>query len=132
MSRRLLIIDDQDEVRRFLRRAAESLGYEVQTAGNGKDGVERCQEWEPDAVLTDIFMPERDGLETIRELRKRMPGIRIVAMSGGGNMGHMDILRTAKMMGAARVLAKPFNRGTLADTLDAVLGPAEPTPDADA
>lgn len=121
MKRKLLIVDDQDEVRRYLQRAAESLGYEVRTAPNGKSGIDSCNEWNPDAVLTDIFMPERDGLETIREIRRSRPGIRILAMSGGGNMGHVDILRTARAMGAERVLAKPFNKAALAGALGQLL-----------
>lgn len=123
MTRKLLIIDDQDEVRGFLKRAAHSLGYEVACCENGAEGVAKCVEWNPDVVLTDIFMPERDGLETIRELRQSVPGIRIIAMSGGGSIGHMDILKTARAMGAQIVLTKPFTRNVLAKAIQTVLEP---------
>ncbi|MDZ4200194.1 MAG: response regulator [Kiritimatiellia bacterium] len=124
MNKKILIIDDQDEVRRFLQRAGETLGYDIKTTDNGREGLELCLEWKPDAVLTDIFMPDQDGLETIRALRKSYPEIRILAMSGGGSMGHVDVLRTARAMGAAGVLTKPFNRGTLAEVLQQLFAPS--------
>lgn len=116
--KRILIIDDEATVRRVLRKSIEMLGdYETREADDGRRGIELCAEWRPDVILTDIFMPEQDGLETIRAFRKILPGTPVIAMSGGGNMGDLDVLRTARAMGAVTILAKPFDMSTLDDVL---------------
>ena len=106
---RILIIDDNEEIRRLLRRVLESAQYEILEAGDGDEGLKRVEEEPVDLVITDIFMPEKDGLEMLREMRKTHPGMRVIAMSGGGQLGNMDILRMARSFGAFRVMAKPFN-----------------------
>lgn len=118
--KRVLIIDDQDDLRRLLRHAVQSFGYETREAADGREGIAVCREWNPHIILTDIFMPERDGLEIMRELRNSSSRARVIAMSGGGNMGHLNVLRTARAMGAAGVLTKPFSMQSLRETFSAL------------
>ncbi len=106
--KKILIIDDQPEICQLLARAVETFGYEHQMASDGHTAIALCRSWKPDIILTDIFMPEKDGLEVIREIRKLAFGAPVIAMSGGGSAGDLDVLRTARLMGAKRVLAKPF------------------------
>lgn len=126
----ILIIDDQIEMRKLLRRALESFGHQVQEADDGKQGMALCRDALPDLILTDIFMPEKDGLETIRELRKDHPRLKVLAMSGGGTLGNMDVLRIARAMGAYKVLAKPFSMIDLKETVAAALATDPPAPSA--
>jgi CheY-like chemotaxis protein len=119
----ILIIDDQPELRQLLRRALEASGYEVEEAVDGQEGMKCFLRRPADLVLTDIFMPEKDGLEIIREMRQISPGVRVIAMSGGGMMGNLDILRIARSLGAHKVLAKPFGIGDLRQTVRDALEP---------
>ncbi len=119
--KKVLIIDDEDALRRTLVRAATAFGYEVKDAGDGRTGIHVCADWKPDVIVTDIFMPEQDGIELITKLRQEQPTARIIAMSGGGEIGHMDVLRVAKAMGAAHVLAKPFALTELKKALEGSL-----------
>ncbi len=121
---RILIIDDELSVRSYLKRLLVRWGYEVDCAPDGETGLQRCHEWQPHAVLTDIYMPGQDGLEFIRALRKQATGAGIIAMSGGGQIGQLDVLRSAKLMGARQVLTKPFD----SETLKAVLQEMAPAP----
>ncbi|MCF7837092.1 MAG: response regulator [Candidatus Marinimicrobia bacterium] len=125
MKYRVLIIDDEPDLRRLLARAVASFGYDVQCADDGRAGAAICQTWAPHLVLTDIFMPEQDGLETIRWLRKAAPDIKVVVMSGGGGVGDLSMLRAARALGALQVLAKPFDLADLKTTLAAHLPPPD-------
>lgn len=121
----ILVIDDEDAARRVLIRALTMYGYNVIEASDGAKGMQKCKQTLPDVVITDIFMPEQDGLETITAMRSRWPSIKIIAVSGGGNIGHLDILHAARAMGAERVLTKPFDLGEMKSVLEDVVGPAE-------
>ncbi len=116
----LLIIDDQPIVRKLVIKAVSSLDYEVFEAENGIQGLETYKKNPTDVVLLDMFMPEKDGLETLRELRKLNPKVRVVAMSGGGLHGILCILKTAMLMGAHKTLFKPFTREQLIAVLESV------------
>jgi two-component system, chemotaxis family, chemotaxis protein CheY len=105
---RILVIDDDELLRRALRMALEEAGYEVAEAADGKAGLRLQREQGADLVLVDIFMPERDGLEVIRALRAEAPQPKIVAMSGGGRIGQIEVLGAAAAFGASRTLQKPF------------------------
>lgn len=127
--KKILIIDDQAKIRTLIGRAMETFGYAHRATGNSQEALLLCQTWKPDAILTDIFMPEKDGLEVIRELRKTLPGVVILAMSGGGGTGDLDVLRTAQLMGAKRVLAKPFPMQELKQALKELVGSDDSPPD---
>ncbi|MEQ1681242.1 MAG: response regulator [Nitrospira sp.] len=106
----LLIIDDDQALRDSLRRTFRREGYTVVEAAEGLEGLKVVKSHPVDVVLVDLFMPGKEGLETIGELRRSHPGIKIIAMSGGGEKGHINVLKAAKLMGARRTLAKPFSQ----------------------
>lgn len=116
---RVLVIEDNRDLRDYLRLALESQDYSVLAAQNGKDALRLLDGQAVDAVVTDLFMPEMDGIETIAALRKRLPGIRIIAMSGRPGV---DYLPVARELGVARTLRKPFE----IDELLAALKDAQP------
>jgi CheY-like chemotaxis protein len=115
---RVLVIDDMEGVRRFVKRALERAGHEVLLIEDGKDAAAATGQGLPDVVLTDIFMPERDGLQTIRDLRAIAPQLPIIAMSGGGSSVPGDYLFMAKKLGASVVLRKPFTVSELLAALE--------------
>lgn len=104
----VLIIDDEDYVRMTLSQALEDEGHTVLFASNGLDGLSRYAEGKPDLVVTDVLMPDKEGLETIIELRKIEPNVKIIVMSGGGRVNNVDFLEMAKKFGATATLKKPF------------------------
>lgn len=99
----------------------EGSGHEVAVAAQGAEGLTLFGEHPVDLVITDIFMPEKEGIETILELRHQSPQTKIIAISGGGRAGNLDISATAKNLGAHQTLAKPFARQELLDAVNAVL-----------
>jgi CheY-like chemotaxis protein len=118
---RVLIIEDNETLRMILRRILEQAGYEVTEAPNGGPALREYRRKRPDLVMTDIVMPEKEGLETIRELRKLDPNAKIIAMSGAGG-GTDQYLTIALRLGAARALAKPFSREEVLTVIAEVLG----------
>ena len=114
VSTRLLVIDDDNLVRAALTDMLQTAGFEVVTASNGRLGLELLDTTPVDAIITDILMPEQEGLETIREARQRFPDIRILAISGGGaGGGETQLLRFAESFGADQTLPKPFTGSQL-------------------
>lgn len=110
---RILLIDDDDSVRTALRLLLAHSGHTVIEARNGKEGLASYERSQVDLVITDILMPEKEGLEVLMALRNRQPPVKIIAISGGGRQNPAGYLHTAKMMGAARVLEKPFSNAVL-------------------
>lgn len=121
MPKRILVIDDEESVRFVVKEMLEFEGYEVTTAPNGKVGLQLFRKDPTDLILTDIFMPEMEGLETIRELHRDFPQLKIIAMSGGGESGMLSFLSFAKRFGALRTLRKPFSREELLETVQELL-----------
>lgn len=114
----ILIIDDDESLRNSLRRTLRREGYTVMEAAEGGEGIKVLKDQPVDVVLVDLFMPGKEGLETITELRRSHPGIKIIAMSGGGTSGQTDVLKAAKLMGAWWTLAKPFTREQLLEAVE--------------
>jgi CheY-like chemotaxis protein len=107
---RILLIDDQEHIRNIIKQILLIDGYEVDTAENGKAGLKMVQLHCYDLVITDIFMPEQDGLEVIMELRQQFPDIRIIVMTGGGaKLDIAHLLKMSKYMGADRLFPKPID-----------------------
>jgi CheY-like chemotaxis protein len=108
---RILVIDDDNDVRQLICRMISSEGYEALEASNGKEGMIIIRS-DPkiDIVVTDLIMPEQEGLETIKELKRDFPQIKILAISGGGKIDAQNYLAIAKGMGADLALSKPFVR----------------------
>jgi CheY-like chemotaxis protein len=104
----ILIIDDDVQIRAMLRRILGRAGYEVVEAPDGRQGIRLHRQQPADLIITDIIMPEKEGIETIMELRHDFPGLKILAISGGGREPPDEYLQMAKSFGAQRTLAKPF------------------------
>jgi two-component system, chemotaxis family, chemotaxis protein CheY len=121
-AKRILVIDDEDMIRQLVKEMLEVEGYIVTTAANGKEGLQLYQRELPDLIITDIFMPEMEGLETIRTLQRDSSKVKIIAISGGGERGMISFLSHAKRFGALRTLQKPFSRQDLLTSVGEVLG----------
>lgn len=119
---RILIIDDEKEICEMIRQKFEPEGYEVGSAPNGKVGLKLQKETPFDLVITDIFMPEKEGIETIRELRRDFPDLKIIAITGGYRYGPDELLEAARMLGANKTLAKPFKLGEIKKAVEELLG----------
>jgi len=107
---RILIIEDDDQTRSMLRQVLEREGYEVVDAPDGREGIRLYRGKPTDLIITDIIMPEKEGIETIMELKRDFPDVKIIAMSGGGRIGPDEYLHVAKKLGAQRTFAKPVER----------------------
>ena len=108
--KKILIIDDEPHILLMLKKMLERAGYEIEIAINGMEGLELFKKSPTDLVITDIIMPEKEGLETIREMKRLQSGLKIIAMSGGGKITADNYLQTAKLFGASRILEKPFTQ----------------------
>jgi len=105
---KILVIDDDHLVRYALAKTLLSAGYEVATAADGRRGMAVLRAEHSDVVITDIIMPEQEGIDTIIQIRRERPGVKIIAISGGGRIRNIDFLEMAQSLGANDVLAKPF------------------------
>jgi len=105
---KILVLDDEPSILLMIKKMLEKEGHEVYVAINGIEGMELFEEKKPDMVITDIIMPGKEGLETILELRKNHPGLKIIAISGGGRIGPQGYLPSAKYLGADMVFQKPL------------------------
>ncbi len=114
----ILVIDDTAEVREMISKMLSGEGYDVLEAANGKEGMQIISsEPEIDLVITDLIMPEKEGIETIREIKQDYSHIRILAISGGGKIDSQNYLAIAKGMGADLTLSKPFIKQDLIDAV---------------
>ncbi len=100
-------------IRKMLRKVFEKEGYEVEDAIDGKHGIKLHRESPADLIITDLIMPEKEGIETIREFKKDYPDVGIIAISGGGRVSSESYLRLAKDMGAKYTFSKPVNNEEL-------------------
>ncbi|MBV8537266.1 MAG: response regulator [Alphaproteobacteria bacterium] len=116
----VLVIDDDIAVRTMVHRMLAGAGYSVLEAGNGRDGLKLFEQRDPDLVITEVIMPDMDGIETMRALRKLRPAARVLAISGGRLLAQ-DALRYMATFGACATLEKPFDRRQLLDTVRRVL-----------
>jgi CheY-like chemotaxis protein len=121
---RVLVIDDEKPILLTVATILGDAGYEVLTAADGRAGLAIFEKTAPALVLTDIIMPEQDGLGAIAEMRRARPDVRIVAMSGGGRVGNTDFLKLATKLGANAALPKPFDDTELLAVIGALLAPA--------
>lgn len=118
----ILLVDDDEAYRRVLAQHLKRAGLSVRNARNGKEAMNMVRESTPDIVITDLIMPDQEGLETIRQLRKEAPSVKIIAMSGGGRVDASDYLRVARGMGAHQALTKPFEVLTLLSAIEDLTG----------
>jgi CheY-like chemotaxis protein len=124
---RVLIIDDEEDIRDVLYDVLSRAGFEVDVASTGDEGIEKLRSEPADVIVTDIIMPGKDGVTTIREIRKEFPDAKIIAISGGGNFGSNSYepnaikttayLAAADEAGADVTLFKPFDREALMEAI---------------
>jgi CheY-like chemotaxis protein len=119
--RSILVIDDDKLMCLAVARILISAGYNVTQAENGEEGLHLYRTGEFDLVITDLIMPDKEGIQIIRELRKENSDIRIIAMSAGGRGGASDYLKWARLMGAKQCLNKPITREVLLNAVTSVL-----------
>ena len=117
----ILVIEDDDTFRDLLLMALSQQGHTVRGAINGIDGLNQFRAQPADLVITDIVMPEKEGLDTIRDLRRDFPGTRIIAMSGGVAYDPKLYLHMASRFGATAILAKPFSLARLQEAVGTAL-----------
>lgn len=119
---RILVIDDEPLIRSLLRRVLESQGYEVLEAPDGSAGTRLYRREPCDLIITDILMPEQEGIQTIRELRRDFPDVKVIAISGGGKaMSDTDCLHLAAVLGAQRTFSKPLDMKELLKSVQELL-----------
>lgn len=122
MMSHILLVDDDAQVLDVLSEMLHLEGHTVARAMNGLEAIDAMAEESFDLVITDLLMPEKEGLETIADLRTQRGNIPIIAISGGGRIGPMDYLETARFIGADATLAKPFARDELISVVTELLG----------
>jgi DNA-binding response OmpR family regulator len=117
----VLVIDDEPQMRRMIRRILSAAEHDAIEAANGREGLAMFQKYRPDIVVTDILMPEKEGIETILEIRRVNAATGIIAISGGGASENLMFLDIAQKFGADAVLAKPFRAQELIDAVAGLL-----------
>jgi DNA-binding NtrC family response regulator len=123
LGQRIMVVDDDASIRRTLQLLLTRAGYEVIQASDGSEAVRLWRDRGADLVITDLHMPQKDGIETIIELLSHTPGIRIIAMSGGGQTKRLDLLGNVTLLGSVLTIEKPF---TLAEMMTMVTRALKP------
>lgn len=121
---RILVVDDDPQVRSLLGKILEREGYDVTTAADGQEAVTAYESDPYDLVITDLVMPEKEGIETFNELRSFDPDVKVVAISGGGRIGAQDYLAWARACGVSHTFAKPIDREKLLNVVEELVGSA--------
>jgi len=123
---RVLLVDDDEPLRKMLKFSLQKMGHVVDEARNGDEALRLCESEPPDLVLTDIIMPDKEGLGTILEIRQTYPHLKIIAMSGGGRTSSVDYLKIARRLGATHTLEKPFSYDDLNTAITKAMAPGAP------
>ena len=118
---RILVIDDDEKLRELIRRFLERAGYEVVIAENGRVALEIQRQNPADLIITDIFMPEKEGTEFIMDITGEFPQSKVIAISGGGNVKNIDFLQLAENLGALKTFQKPFKQEELLAAVEELL-----------
>lgn len=106
---KIMVVDDDIGIKKLLENAFLKVGYEVSAFTSGKDAINKFKNDPHDVLITDIIMPEKDGIETIIEIKKIEPNIKIIAISGGGRIKADDYLNIVKKLGVDYTFSKPFS-----------------------
>ncbi len=123
---KVLVVDDEEPLRFSIRTILETQDYDVVEASNGNEAIAQVVKENPDLVIMDIIMPEKEGIETILELRSKYPNLRIIAMSGGGRLHAEEFLMVARGLHIVGTLKKPFQLQDLLDMVEKALEKEEP------
>ncbi len=122
---RILIVDDEADIRSLVKEILEVSGYAVDEAQDGNAAMRAMERARADLVITDMLMPDKEGLETMREIRSGFPGVKIIAISGGGLIGPESYLTLAKSLGADRTFTKPFDLNAILQAIEELIGPGD-------
>lgn len=125
--KRVLIVDDEETIRKMVRMILEDELYEFAEAANGLEAQALLEKMPFDLIITDVIMPDCDGIELVMAVRRKLPGIKVIVMSGGGRMRACHYLDLAGKLGAARVFEKPFDTAALRQTVQELLSEDQPT-----
>jgi CheY-like chemotaxis protein len=120
----IVVVDDERVIRFLLKEILEKDNHKVRLTDNGNDAMELIREEKPDLLITDIFMPEKNGLELLMDVRKNYPDIRAIAISGDSqsrNGGHKECLEIAHCLGCDLILEKPFTKETVKEAIKQIL-----------
>jgi len=124
---RILLIEDDRQIRAVLQEALEQIGHDVIPCNNGTEGVEIYKRSQIDLVIMDLLLPDKDGFETLNELKKHNHAVNVLAISGGFTQGNVNILTIAQRLGARQTLAKPFDLQRFTNVVEHMLtSPTEP------
>ncbi|MFO7755779.1 MAG: response regulator [Bacteroidales bacterium] len=118
----ILLVEDNEDLRTMLKQSLEKRNHKIIEASNGREAVNKFKSVMTDLVITDILMPEQDGIGLIMELKKVKPELFIIAISGGGKIGPSNYLDIARTLGADAVFPKPFNINHLIDEVENLTG----------
>jgi DNA-binding response OmpR family regulator len=118
--KRVLVVDDNEDLRATVRMLLQADGFDVAVAADGQQALAQHRAKPADVVVTDLFMPDKDGIETIVELRKLSPALKIVAISGWTSSQGSNYLQVAREIGAAATLQKPFDPAELSRVVRAL------------
>jgi len=118
---KIIVVDDETPIRSLLREILERAGYQVLEAADGNKALKILQDNPVDLVITDIIMPEKEGIGTIIDLRQAFPDVKIIAMSGGGHIAAENYLTLAQKLGAHRTLNKPFHKTEMLAAVEELL-----------
>lgn len=121
MGKKIVVVDDDPQIVQMLKKLLENEGYEIHTASNGVEAKEVWDKADADLLITDIVMPEKEGLDLILELQRDHPNIKVVAISGGDRIEPEYYLELAQILGAYKTLTKPFNPQVLLETVAELL-----------
>jgi DNA-binding response OmpR family regulator len=115
----ILVVDDEPQLREWLRHILESKGYQVEVAADGDEAIDCVERIRPALIVLDIYMPGKEGFETIVHLRSHIPSVKILAISGNETLGH-DTLRIARLLGSHDIMAKPFKADAFLQRVEAL------------
>lgn len=121
MQKKIVVIDDDVQFRTMIIEMLERKDYEVFAASDGEEGLKVWQNVNPDLVITDIIMPNKEGIETILELKRKNKDVKIIAISGGGRTNAQDNLQSAKLLGASLTFSKPFESAELLNAVQQLI-----------
>jgi DNA-binding NtrC family response regulator len=120
--KKILVIDDEEKIRNVISRYLQHDGYSVVAVADAKQAMQAVQDHFFHLVITDILLPEKNGIELIADLDKEVPGLKFIAISGGGHIPADLYLESARSQGAAVSLTKPFDRSDLLDAVESLIG----------
>jgi DNA-binding response OmpR family regulator len=118
---KIYVFDDEPSILLMIKKMLEKAGHEVEIALNGYEGIKLFNKEIPDLLVTDLIMPEKEGLETIFELRRKYPELKIIAISGGGRIGPNEYLPGAKLLGADMAFQKPLDQKEFVNAVASLL-----------